>query len=68
MFKQDYVVQNNLHGSGWKKIHHMESRHVDVVSLPITRNKVVRCNKVKLLLQTIHGHINLKQFYNLQYI
>ncbi len=27
-----------------------------------------RCNKVKLLLQTKHGHINLQQFYNLQYI
>lgn len=25
------------------------------------------CNKVKLLLQTKCGHINLKQFYNLQY-
>lgn len=32
------------------------------------KKELVRFNKVKLLLQTKHGHINLKQFYNLQYI
>ena len=32
------------------------------------KNHFLRCNKVKLLLQTKHGHLNFEQFYNLQYI
>ncbi len=50
------------------KMNKMKPFHVHAVHLSMIKNKVIRCNKVKLLLQTKHGHINLKQFYNLQYI
>lgn len=62
---------------GWKVKHNTHTRskmHLNCIQIQSLeknqkQNSFWGFNKVKTnLLQTKHGHINLKQFYNLQYI